>query len=358
MKSFRTKLLSTGLLFFLLCFPVAVLGQSEASVPTTLRTNQSNPVFAIRGLVMAERVNGVPEMLGVQLTKNGALVDQGFVRSDYSFEFRNLGSGAYYVVMKDQAIEDVNLSVEVFGRVSQTFFVTVILQLRQKESIRSRQLMEDDEINNTISVSALAKKIPRRATRFYEKSLELDQKKKYVEAIDVLKQAISLAPDFYSAHRNMGIDYFRLNRIPESVAPFEQALKINSESSKVHYFLGLAYLDAKNYTIAQGHLEKSILLAPDRARAYYFLGYAFYKQNRLNDAEKSLKRALELDDALNSYTRLQLANVYLKRAQLAEAYEQMELFLKANPTAQEVSQVMNNLRIVREMLAQQPTPRP
>lgn len=358
MKSLRRKLLRTGILLFGLLFAAALLAQSEPTSPTTTRSGQSNPLFTIRGLVMSERVHGVPELLGVNLTKNGALVDQAFMRSDNSFEFRNLSAGVYNVVIKEEAFEEIQLPVEVFGRTSQTFFVTVILQPKEKQSIHSRQMVEDDEFNNTISVGALAKKIPRKAKRLYEKSLRLDQNKKYAEAADLLNQAVAVAPDFYSAHRNLGIDYFRLNRVPESITPLEQALRINPDSAKVHYFLGMAYMDAQNYTVAQGHLEKSILLAPDQARPHYFLGYVFYKQNRLDDAEKSLKRALEMDEVLAGYTRLQLANVYLKRSQLAEAFDQMEIFLKANPTAQEISQVVSNLRVVREMLAQQPPHQP
>lgn len=340
-------LLNVTLLFFA---ATTLLGQTAPARPPLGATQTSNPVFTIRGRVQSEVVNGTPEILEVKLEKVSALVDQSFLRSDHSFEFLNLGPGTYNVVIKDEEFEDVSVAVDVFGRISQIFYVYIMLTPRRKSGTQAQEWEADDEINNTVSVSLLSKKVPPKALKLYRQSLDLEQKRKYPEAIAKLEHAVSMAPDFYSAQRNLGIDYFVSGQSLNAISSLQSALKLNPNSSKVNFFLGLSFLNTGDLPTAQNHFMQAISLAPEKAGPHYFLGYIYYKQNRLEEAEKNLKKAMEFDKALGSYSRLQLANVYLKQSQLEEAYKQMEIFLKEKPNAQEVSQVMSNLRVLRDIL--------
>jgi tetratricopeptide (TPR) repeat protein len=307
-------------------------------------------VFTIRGKVYSEYTNIVPEILEVKLEKNFTPVNQAFLRSDHAFEFRGLSAGNYKVTIKDERFEDINIPVEVFGQTSQTFYVNAVLTLKKKDGLQSQQLEADDEMGDTVSVTLLSSKVPGRALKLYRKGLELEQRKKYPEAIEEFKQAVSIFPEFYSAQRNVGVLYFLAGNYADSLTALQTALKLNSSSAKVEYYLGLDCFNLHDLSTAQGHFARVISLAPQKAGAYYFQGYIFYKQNRLKEAEKSLRKALELEDVFSSYSRLQLANVYMKESQLEEAYHQMEVFLKETPHAQEVSQVMTNLKILREIL--------
>ena len=335
----------------LLFFSSLPLNAQTSGTRTGTGTSSSqNPVFAIRGKIYSEYTNIVPEILEVKLEKTFTPVTQTYLGSDHSFEFRGLSAGNYNVIIKDERFEDINIPVEIFGQSSQTFYVNGVLTLKKKDGKGSEKLEADDEMGDTVSVTLLSSKVPNRALKLYRKGLELDQKKKYPEAIEELKQALEIFPDFYSAQRNLGVIYFILGNYSASLTALQTASRLNSSSAKVEYFLGLDCLNLNDLSTAQDHFTRVTSLAPQKAGAYYFQGYIYYKQNHLKDAEKSLKKALELDDVFSTYSRLQLANVYMKESQLEEAYHQMEVFLKETPHAEEVSQVMTNLKILREIL--------
>jgi Tfp pilus assembly protein PilF len=338
----------------LLVAPLTVEAQTAGNRGTSNAGSGQIAVFNIRGKVYSEYTNIVPEILEVRLEKNFTPVSQSYLRSDHGFEFSRIPAGNYNVIIKDNQFEDVSIPVEVFGHSNQTFYVNVVLTLRKNDKSQSQGLDADDDLGDTVSVTLLSSKVPPKALKLYRKALELDRQKKYPEAIAELKQAVSIYPDFYSAQRNLGVLYFTAGKYPESMAALQTASRLNPGSAKVQYFLGLNCLSVDDLVTALDHFGRVIALAPQKAGAYYFQGYIFYKQNKLDQAEKSLKKALELDDAFSSYSRLQLANVYMKESQLAEAYHQMEVFLKETPNAQEVSQVMTNLKILKEILGQPP----
>lgn len=319
---------------------------------------RDNIAFTVRGQVYSAYANNIPEFLEVRLEKIGALVAQYFLRADHSFEFRNLPAGTYNIVIKDERFEEVQLRVEVYGSSPQTFLATVMLSPRKKDAPQAQLVDADDEIADTVSVMLLSKKIPSKAAKHYRKSLELENRKKMPEALAELKEALRLAPDFYSAQRNLGLLLFHSGHISDSIAPLEAALKLNPQSATVNYFLGLAYLDKKDFTIAETYFKNASSLHPEKAGPHYFLGYIHFKQNKMEEAEKSLRRAMERDPLFASYSRLQLANIYLKKSQLEEAYRQMEVFLKEQPQALEVSQVISNLKVLREILGNASPPFP
>jgi Flp pilus assembly protein TadD len=312
------------------------------------------PVFKIQGRVQTENQQSVPEMLEVRLEKDGAPVKQTYLPSDDNFEFTNLPEGSYKLVIRPEKFEDVNLNVDVSGRVSQTFYIHVVLVPKGSEAHDANKLRADDDLADTVSVMLLSQKIPSKAQKCYRKSLDLQNKKKYPQAIQQLKQAIALSPEFYSAQRNLGILYMLSESPSEAISPLEAALKINPKSAKVNYTLGLATLRLSDLPHANDYFSRVVSLAPNQAGPHYFQGYIAYKQGRLKDAEASLRKAIAAGGELKSYSRLQLANVYLRQSDLEDAYQQTEMFLKEQPTAQEVSQVIANLKILRELMGRSP----
>ena len=313
-------------------------------------SNTQNVVFVIQGTVHAEYNTAVPENLEVRLDKNGSPVDQAFLRSDHTFEFHNLPAGNYHVVIKDELFEEVNLGVELFGRNSQSFFLNVMLVPRGNDRKQGRALDADDDLTDTISVTLLTQKIPPKAMKHYRKGIMLSRQQKYPEAMAQMHEAISLFQDFYSAHRNLGILYFQAGQTSNAISSLTTALKLNPRSYKINYFLGISYLREMRLEDAQQYLIRATALEPQNARPYYFLGYIYYRKNLLNEARQSLKKAMENEDQISQYARLQLANVYIKETQLQEAYQQMELFLKENPDAAEIALVIANLKALREVM--------
>jgi Tfp pilus assembly protein PilF len=322
-------------------------GRSSGNSPNT-----QNAVFTIQGTVHSEYSTALPENLEVRLDNIGSPVAQTFLRSDHSFEFHNLPAGTYHVVIKDERFDEVNLGVELFGRSSQNFLLNVMLVPRGNDRKQGRALDADDDLNDTISVALLSQKIPPKAMKHYQKGIMLSHQEKYPEAMAQMHEAISLFPDFYSAHRNLGILYFQAGQTSAAISSLTTALKLNPASYKINYFLGISHLREEHLEDAQQYLIQATALGPQNTRPYYFLGYIYYRKNRLKEAQQSLKKAMEKDDQISKYARLQLANVHIKESQLQEAYQQMELFLRENPDSAEIAMVIANLKALRAVMDQ------
>lgn len=67
------------------------------------------------------------------------------------------------------------------------------------------------------------------------------QAEKYEQALEPLKRAISLQPDYFYAHNDLGVLYMKLNRLDEAVETLRQAIKINGKIYIPQLNLGIAF---------------------------------------------------------------------------------------------------------------------
>ena len=72
--------------------------------------------------------------------------------------------------------------------------------------------------------------------------------------------------------------------------------------------------------------------------AYYLLGTAYYRSSFHEEAETSLKQALEIEPRLAA-GHLMLANVYMKQRRWPSALEHLDVYLSENPTATDRPQI-------------------
>jgi Flp pilus assembly protein TadD len=191
-----------------------------------------------------------------------------------------------------------------------------------------------------------------------ERAHELYNEGQYDEALDVLREGLSLYPHAVELH--IGVGYARLAREEYAWArrAFEEALVLDSEhedalaglaetllkfgqvaSALVHFrrILALGYQDDIDLMLQVGRalfrhelmeearefFELATREAPDFAEAVASLGYVLH---RLGDEEGSivkLRRALRLDGE-HSEARIYLANILFDRGDHQAALEQFE----------------------------------
>ena len=69
--------------------------------------------------------------------------------------------------------------------------------------------------------------------------------KDYKNAKDLFKKALSINPNYGSAHSNLGTVYRELGRIKEAISCFKKALKIDPENPNYYYNIGNILQDAE-----------------------------------------------------------------------------------------------------------------
>ena len=73
------------------------------------------------------------------------------------------------------------------------------------------------------------------------------QIKKFVDAKNLLKKAITLKNDIPEIHNNLGMVYMNLNDYEQAIKSFKNAIKLNPEFSVAFCNLGIAHNKVGNF---------------------------------------------------------------------------------------------------------------
>ena len=172
--------------------------------------------------------------------------------------------------------------------------------------------------------------IPGRAMSQYEKAMSEIQKDRTEPAIQRLKNAVKIAPNFYEARRQLGLQYLKSGQVQQAEAELSRAAELNMRAAEPLVALGLLYVATRRHTEAVDVLERALDLDPASARGSYYLGLALLKTGLPRRAEPMFNRALQLEPA-HHIVRLALADIYLQSGRHGEALRELELYLLKEP---------------------------
>ena len=162
---------------------------------------------------------------------------------------------------------------------------------------------------------------------------------KLEEAIACYRNALSLKPDHYRAHANLGNALQEQGKLEEAVACHQRALSINPDFYAAHNNLG-------NVLKEQGKLEEAIAcyrnalsLKPDYYKAHSNLGNALQEQGKLEEAVACHQRALSINPDFY-VAHCNLGSVLQEQGKVEEAISCYCRALSINP---DYSDAHNNL---------------
>jgi tetratricopeptide (TPR) repeat protein len=150
------------------------------------------------------------------------------------------------------------------------------------------------------------------------------------EAVDFYNQALDLDPNFGFAHYKLGVCYYRMGRLQQSLEAFEKVAGVESQShAMASYFIGLINLflghderaaaafetfrekspesmianfylaqlkiKRKEYEDARTLLSELAEATPDFAEVHYMLGVTHYGLHNNTEAIQCFRKALELN---------------------------------------------------------------
>ncbi len=110
-------------------------------------------------------------------------------------------------------------------------------------------------------------------------------------AAPIYLEIIQKAPDQAENHNNLGLNYMVRAKYPESILSFSQALELDRTNTRIKNNLASAYLlngDKRNAI----NLFKGTV---GEAAAYNNIGYLYMTQQRFDEAEQALNKALQLN---------------------------------------------------------------
>lgn len=168
------------------------------------------------------------------------------------------------------------------------------------------------------------------------------------EAESAYKNAITLRPQHWGGHYEMGVFYYRQRRFAEAAEQFDRVLSITPDNAMVHAVQGGVLQLLKRNAEAETHLRRSIALQPSYA-AYVNLSALEYRQKRWQESVAMAHKALELNATeWRVWANLALAYEWLGQTKDADEARWQELvrleeLAKVNADDPEVQAKLANL---------------
>ena len=271
----------------------------------------------------------------VELWRVGGMEGQTVTTRDGDFEFANLTPASYEIVIKQQGYQALSERAEFHAsrNSGRTEILTVDITL--KPDSREAPLPAGP-------ATTFAQNIPPAAQKAYNEAIQKLKDSKPLEAIALLQEAITLFPDYFSAHYALAGELARQRKIDDALAELELARRVNDRSAEVYHLFGMLMGQQKKYSIAEYAFRQAIDRNPLGTASY--VSHAVVLIELVKTDKESLENSKWLDTAEHDLNRAielskeKMASAFLHRAQVRElkqdkkgAVLDLERYLKLNP---------------------------
>lgn len=340
---YRYSLLAT---FLLLCTAVVATAQSGGGIDTTGTGGR----HSISGRLVFPSGQRADLQIKVRLESPG--LGELSVMSDMNgaFSFRSLRAGNYTVVIDGgEFFDDVreNVFIEPYSIAPRTAPgtvaplsrpITVQIYLKPKAGAPA---MKPGVLN-----AALAG-VPKPAVEFYENGVEAAQKGETEKAIDQLKRAVALHPDFGLALNELGVQYLKRGELDKAAGVFTKVLQMSPEAPEPSLNYGIVLLNQKKFSDAETQLRSALKLNGNSFAAHQYFGISLIYVKNYTEAETELRRAIELGGPKASQAHYYLGGLYWKTGNFRQAADELETYLKLEPKAANADKVRTTVKELR-----------
>lgn len=174
--------------------------------------------------------------------------------------------------------------------------------------------------------------VDRRARARFELAVAYYSRGQLETALDEVKQAIAVKPDFAAAFNLRGLIYSSMGRDQFADESFSHALQLDPRDADTMHNYGWFHCQAGRYDVAEQLFERALKVPGYRtpARTLLAQGVCQVKAGRLADGERTLIRSFELDPS-NSATSANLADLFYRRGEFERARFYVRRALASSP---------------------------
>jgi protein O-GlcNAc transferase len=190
----------------------------------------------------------------------------------------------------------------------------------------------------------LIKLAPNNADLLNQTALLCYQQRKWAEAEQLARTAISIDASRSMYHVNLGEFLRAQNRLPEALKSLQRAISIDPANAMAHYNLGVVLRKLNSIEDAIEAYQQAVKLKPDYAMAFNNLASISHSQGRGDEATGHLRRCLELSPSAAFHSNL----LYIMWFDLSASPEQINAEHVrwaqrwAAPLASEIHSLRNN----------------
>lgn len=328
---------------------LAALGaDARAQIGTTIDSDPANAIGTrtsarntVEGIVYEPTGQRLNRRVKIRIT--GATGGTLFTWTDDNgaFAFRRIAGGSYQITVDAgegmRAVENVDV-LDAGPRSGGGYTVNVHIQLRHAG--RSR------EAKPGVINAALAD-VPKAALELYQQALDAARAGDGKKAVEKLKGALKHHPRFMLAFNELGVQFMRLNQLPEAEAALRSAVGIAPEDHNPRFNLGLVLLRQRRFEQSAAELRLALKSKPSAAPARMHLGRALIGLGNFAEAEAEMRRAVELGGAEVNEAHRYLGAIYIELADTPRAITSLEKYLALEPKAKDAESIRKILERLR-----------
>ena len=178
--------------------------------------------------------------------------------------------------------------------------------------------------------------VPAEARSLYQEARAKITKGENAKAIEDLKRALAIYPQYLRALNDLGVVYLQLNRLDEAASTFKQAMKIDQSFIYPRLNLGVVLNRQHKYAEAVELLGKLVDENPNLTDALPPYAEALSETGKVSEAEKVLRKILQDANVKNSTlaeSHFRLGAVLNKQNRFAEAAVALTKAIELEPNA-------------------------
>ncbi|MCA1613636.1 MAG: tetratricopeptide repeat protein [Acidobacteria bacterium] len=208
-----------------------------------------------------------------------------------------------------------------------TTYTPVFLRAPRAESLPPAEVVD---------VGAFDAGAPAEARASYERGMEAARAGDAAAALQSLKRAVGLYPNYLRAHNDLGVLYLKLDRLEEAAEAFRRAMKISRRYAYPRLNLGVALNRLSRHKEAEEILEPLHKDNPSLAGVRVAYADALYGRGRLAEARKILQAGLaepKLERAERAELHYKLGRVLGREERVAESVAELQRSVEIEPDA-------------------------
>ena len=304
-------------------------------------SNFENREGEISGTVLIEASKRPASQVAVSLKSRVAGIFRS-VLTDLEGRFRvqNLPRGTYEIAVDEEGYEAAQTSAQLDGPSSK-----LVLYLRSKSgAIR--------QSGYTVSVREL--KIPGKARDEFKKGLERLGKNDPVGSLNHFTKATQAFPGYFEAYYNIGVADAALGRLDEAMRAFQTSIELSDGRYALAQF-GYGYLLCQEGKPdeAEKVVRRGLELEDAAPQGYVILSEALVQLNRRDEAEKSAQESL-LRNPRFAGTYLALADVAASKDDYRAEIADLDIYLTLQPSGLGSEQARKRREVALRILALHP----
>lgn len=317
---------------------------------------------SLQGRVVAPDGNPPVTPVRVSLTFNGRGIYETFTDLGGHFSFSGLSKGTYQLTAEGDGRSFVTTTtsaeLSAFGTAPQLF----------TQDIHLRPIPGQNSPRASV-VSGFSQDVPKGASENFRRAQKLAAEGKRELAMAQLQEAVKAFPQYFEAQLMIGNQLLETGRLEEAIVALDRAREVNPNDERLYQSFGLLLLKQRKYPVAVAIFGEAMRLNPTNPmnplmKASALIYQASYvepekvaeRNGLLNEAELALARAAELSDKKVKADSVTLAMFYEMKGQPERAADELEDYLKKNPTTGNLEALKTEITRLRSKASNQPSP--